>query len=63
MPQQGGGIDKMTGGWGRDGGDGVKIPIAIAAKDHGPGLRVLHRKAKGVKLNRTVIVASKLSNR
>jgi hypothetical protein len=53
----------MTGGWWRCRGDGVEVSIAIAAKNHGLGLRILNRKAKSVKLNRAVIVAGKLSNR
>jgi len=42
---------------------GVEIPVAIAPKKDHLGLEILHRKTRGVKLNRTVIVASKLSNR
>jgi hypothetical protein len=41
--------------------NGVEVPIAIAPKDH-LGLEILNRKTRSVKLNRTVIVASKLSN-
>jgi hypothetical protein len=43
--------------------NGVEIPIAIAPKKDRLGLETLNRKTRGVKLNRTVIVASKLSNR
>ena len=46
------------GGW-----NGVEISTTIAAKNHGLGLHILNREAKSVKLNRTVIIASKLSNR
>jgi len=63
VPQGGRGSDEIVGGWGRSRGDGVEVPIAIAAKNHGPGLWILDRKAKGVKLNRTVIVTGELSNR
>lgn len=42
--------------------DGVEVPVAIAPKDR-LGLEILDRKAKSVKLNGTVVVASKLSNR
>jgi hypothetical protein len=43
--------------------NGVEIPIAIAPKEDRLGLQILNRKTRGVKLNGTVIVASKLSNR
>jgi hypothetical protein len=43
--------------------NGVEIPIVIAPKEDHLGLEILNRKTRGVKLNRTVIVASKLSNR
>jgi hypothetical protein len=42
--------------------NGVEVPIAIAPKEDRLGLEILNRKTRGVKLNRTVIVASKLSN-
>jgi hypothetical protein len=41
--------------------NGVEIPIAIASKKDRLGLEILNRKTRGVKLNRTVIVAGKLS--
>jgi hypothetical protein len=44
-------------------GNGVEVPIAIAPKEDHLGLEILNRKTRGVKLNRTVIVASKLSDR
>jgi hypothetical protein len=44
-------------------GNGVEVPIAIAPKEDHLGLEILNRKTRGVKLNRTVIIASKLSNR
>jgi hypothetical protein len=43
--------------------DGVEIPVAIAPKEDRLGQEILNRKTRSVKLNRTVIVASKLSNR
>ena len=43
--------------------NGVEIPVAIAPKEDRFGLEILNRKTRSVKLNRTVIVASKLSNR
>jgi hypothetical protein len=43
-------------------GNGVEVPIAIAPKKDHPGQEILNRKNRSVKLNRTVIVASKLSN-
>ena len=42
--------------------DGVEVPVAIAPKKDRLGLEILDRKAKSVKLNGTVVVASKLSN-
>jgi hypothetical protein len=42
--------------------NGVEVPIAIAPKKDRLGLEILNRKTRGVKLNRTVIVASKLLN-
>jgi hypothetical protein len=42
--------------------NGVEVPIAIAPKKDHLGLKILNRKTRSVKLNRTVIVASKLSN-
>jgi len=52
-----------SGGAGVGGWNGVEIPATIAAKNHGLGLQILNREAKSVKLNGTVIIASKLSNR
>jgi hypothetical protein len=44
--------------------DGVEVPVAIAPKEDCLGLEILNRKTRSIKLlNRTVIVASKLSNR
>jgi hypothetical protein len=42
--------------------NGVEVPIAIAPKNDRLGLEILNRKTRGVELDRTVIVASKLSN-
>jgi hypothetical protein len=42
--------------------DGVEIPVAIAPKEDRLGQEILNRKTRSVKLNRTVIVASKLSD-
>jgi hypothetical protein len=43
--------------------NGVEVPIAIAPKEDCLGLEILDRKTRGIKLNRTVIVTSKLLNR
>ena len=43
--------------------NGVEIPVAIAPKEDRLGLEILDRKAKCVKLNGTIVVAGKLSNR
>jgi hypothetical protein len=42
---------------------GVEVPVTIATKNLSMGLQVLHRETKGVKLNRTMIILSKLANR
>jgi hypothetical protein len=42
--------------------NGVEVPIAIALKKDCLALEILNRKTRGVKLNKAVIVASKLSN-
>jgi hypothetical protein len=42
---------------------GVKLPVTSAAKNLGLGLQILDRETKDIKLNRAVIVASKLTNR
>ena len=42
---------------------GVKRTGAIAPDDHVPGTKILHREAKRVKLNRTVIISGKLAHR
>ena len=44
------------------GGHGVEVSIAIAMNNDGPGLQILYRKSKSVKLNGIVIVVSKLPN-
>ena len=51
MPKLGGcGGDESMGVMVDDRGGGhVEISMAIAAKNHGPGAKVLHREAEGVK--------------
>ena len=41
----------------------IKVTTAIAPDDHVPGLKILHRKAKRVKFDRTMIVNSEATNR
>jgi hypothetical protein len=36
---------------------------AFTAREKGPGSKILHRQAKGVKLHRTRVVSGKLTNR
>jgi hypothetical protein len=43
--------------------NGVEILVAIAPKEDRFGLEILNRKTRNIKFNRTIIVASKLSNR
>ena len=40
----------------------VEVARAIAPGDHVPGVQVLHRKAKRIKLNETVIIGGKTTN-
>ena len=42
---------------------GVEWSGAIASKHHGPGEKVLHRETIRIKLDRTRIIDSELSNR
>jgi hypothetical protein len=41
----------------------VEVTGAIAPGDHVPGLQVLHRKAKRIKLDGAVIIGGKTTNR
>jgi hypothetical protein len=41
---------------------GVEQPRAIAPDDHIPGTKILHKEAKRVKFNRTVVVSSGLTS-
>lgn len=43
--------------------EGVERPQAIAPGDHVPGTKILHREAKRVKFNGTLIVSSELAHR
>jgi hypothetical protein len=43
--------------------NGVEVPVAIAPKENRLGLEILNRETRSVKLDGTVIVTSKLSNR
>ena len=45
------------------GGEGVEVAVTVAAKDLAPGLDILYRKAKGVKLNGDEVVTGELPNR
>jgi hypothetical protein len=40
----------------------IKWPGAIAAKNHDPGWKSLHRKTKRIKFNGTIVVSGKLPN-
>jgi hypothetical protein len=42
---------------------GVQWAGTIASKNHGPGEKILHRKTIRIKLDRTIIIDSELSNR
>lgn len=64
MPSSGGdGGNKGTGHCGTCwSGEGVEGPGAIVPGDHVLGMKILHRKAKRVKLDRTIVIRSKLTN-
>jgi hypothetical protein len=43
--------------------EGVEGLGAIVPCDHAPGMKILHRKAKRVKLDRTIVIIIKLTNK
>ena len=61
MPQRGGSLGDKRAGWWE--AQGVQRPGAIAPDDLSPWRKGLHRATGGVKLNRTIVVGSKLANR
>ena len=67
MPEGGGRCNSEGGGAGGAGGCGreerVEITRAIAPGDHAPCLEVLHRKAKWVKLDGTIIISGETTDR
>jgi hypothetical protein len=42
--------------------EGVEGPEAIVPGNHGPGMKILHRKVQRVKFNKTFVIRSKLTN-
>jgi len=61
MPK-GGGCSEERRGVGGGCIERVEVTRAIAPGDHVPGLQILHRKAKRIKLNGAVIVGGKTTN-
>jgi hypothetical protein len=61
MPKGGGCSDECGGASGRC-IEWVEVIGAIAPGDHVPGLQILHRKTKWIKLNGAVIVGGKPTN-
>ena len=61
MPNRSGGSEECrgAGGWWKE---RVEVARAIAPGDHVPGLQILHRKTKRIKLNGTIIVGGKATN-
>ena len=59
--RRGGGEGSGGAGW--CGKERVEVTRAIAPGDHAPSLEILHRKAKGVKFNRTIVVSGKVTHR
>jgi len=43
--------------------EGVEVTTAIAPDDFSPSAKILYRKTKGIKLNRTIIVKCELTDR
>ena len=62
MPGDGGSCSNKRAGHRGRGGEGVERPGAIAPGDHAPGIEILHREAKRVKFDRTIIINCKLTN-
>jgi hypothetical protein len=60
VPQGGGGLDDQGLSWRKV--QGVQGPRAIAPDDHVLSLQILHRTTSRVKLNKAIIVDSKLAN-
>jgi len=54
--RRGSGEGSSGAGWCRE--EWVEVTRAIAPGDHAPCLKVLHREAKWVKLNGTIIISS-----
>ena len=61
MPK-GSGSGEERGGASGGGVEQVEVARAIAPGDHVPGVQVLHRKAKRIKLNGTIIIGGKTTN-
>ena len=64
MLEGGGGCGRSEGGsagwcWWKE---RIEVTRAIAPSDHAPCLEVLHRKAKRIKLDRTVIIGGETTN-
>ena len=62
MMPKGSGSGEEHGGTGGGGVERVEVARAIAPGDHVPGVQVLHRKAKRIKLNGTIIIGGKTTN-
>lgn len=63
MPQCGGFGEEVVGGDSRGGsGQGVEVTPTIASTNHACGPKVLNRKTKLIKLNKTFIVVGELMN-
>ena len=63
MPEGGGGSDQesQTGrsGWRQQ---MVEIARTIAPGNHAPGVKILHRRTKWIKLDRTITINGKVTN-
>lgn len=60
---RGGGVEGCGTGGGGVGGDGVERTRTIAPQSCVPGIEILHRKAKGVKLDSHIIISNKFAHR
>ena len=63
MMPKGSGSSEECGGAGGGGVERVEVARAIAPGDHIPSVQVLHRKAKRIKFDGTVIIGGKTTDR
>jgi hypothetical protein len=62
MPKSGDGASGKREGPKHRGQERIEWPRTIAPDDHAPGFEILHKKARRVKFNRTIIFYGELTN-